>query len=79
MLTKIYVKEIEVPAQAIQEVAIILASHDLQNRITDSDVKNETITLTIQYEKEERDIIQEILDLLESYEDAEEEDEDDDE
>ena len=70
MSTKIYVKEIEVPSQAIHEVAIILAAHDLQNRITDSDETNETITLTVQYEKEERDIIQEILDVLESYEDA---------
>ncbi|MBN8852768.1 MAG: hypothetical protein BGO55_03345 [Sphingobacteriales bacterium 50-39] len=79
MKTKIYVQELIIPSDAMPEVATILVNNELTNEIIGSDEENETITLEVQYEKEERDAFQEILDVVESYEDAEEEEGDDEE
>lgn len=72
MKTKIYVQELIIPSDAMPEVATILVDNELTNEIIGSDEENETVIVEVQYEKEERDAVQEILDILESYEDAEE-------
>ena len=79
MLSKIYVQELIIPTDAMPEVATILADNELTNEIIGSDEENETVTVEVQYEKEERDAVQEILDLVESYEEAAEEEDDEDE
>jgi hypothetical protein len=79
MLSKIYVQELIIPSDAMPEVATILADNELTNEIIGSDEENETVTVEVQYEKEERDTVQEILDLVESYEDAAEEGDNEDE
>jgi hypothetical protein len=76
MKSKIYVQELIIPSDAMLEVATILVDNELTNEIIGSDEENETVTVEVQYEKEERDAVQEILDVVESYEDAEEEDDD---
>jgi hypothetical protein len=77
-MRKIYVRELLVPEDAVLEVASILAENEIQNEIIGADEKEETITLELRYEKEEKETIAEIIDLIDDYEKGINEDEEDD-
>lgn len=77
-MRKIYVRELLVPEDAVLEVATLLSENEIENQIIDSDEKEETITLEVRYEKEEKETIAEIIDLIDAYEKGiNDEDEDD--
>ncbi len=67
-MRKIYVRELLVPEDAVLEVATLLSENEIENQIIDSDEKEETITLEVRYEKEEKETIAEIIDLIDAYE-----------
>lgn len=76
-------KELHVPAVAMMEVANVLIENELVATITGSDDEDQTITLELQYEKNDRGAIHEIEDIIEEYtddsdSDDEEENEEDD-
>jgi len=75
-MRKIYVRELQVPEDAILEVASLLSENEIENQITGADEGEETITLEIRYEKEEKDAVSEIIDLIDEYETDINEDED---
>lgn len=66
-------KTIEVPLAVLIEVSNIILDRDLTHEITATDETEETITLEVSYEKDERESIHEIEDLVEDYLDEEEE------
>ena len=60
------------------EVADLLIENELPHEITGTDAENNCLTLEIAYEKEERDTIHEIENLIDDYEEEEEDDEEED-
>jgi len=64
---KIFVREINVPTDAVAEVATVLTDNDITNSIVGSDEDEEMITLEVQYDKDEKDAIKEILDIIKEY------------
>ena len=56
-------KEINVPAEIIAEFADLLAEHNLNNEILGSTEDGEII-VAVQYEKEERQAVFELLELV---------------
>ena len=79
MKTVIVKKEIEVPVGILMEVADLLIENELSHEIIGTDAENNCLTLEIAYEKDERDTIHEIENLIDDYEeeeDNEEEEED---
>ncbi len=79
MNTIIVKKEIEVPVGVLIDVADLLLEHDIEHKVIATDSDEETITLEISYEKEQRDIFHEITDLIEDHSDNEDDEEEDDE
>jgi hypothetical protein len=78
-MKKIFVREIIVPEDAILEVATLLSKNEINNEIIGSDEKEEVITVEVRYEKHEKETIQEVIDLIDTYEeDINDEDEEDD-
>lgn len=69
-------EELEVPAGALIEVADVLIEAEIPVEITGTDADDDTITIEIQYEKEQRETIHEVKDIIADYED-DEDDEDD--
>jgi len=78
MTTVIVQKEMEVPVGILVEVADLLIEHEISHKITATDADNDCITLELEYEKEEREIIHEIQDLIDDYEEEDEDGEEDD-
>lgn len=64
-------KEFYVPAELMPEVAEVIAEHELEHSITGTTEDNE-IVVEVSYEKEDRQAIYEIMEILE----GDEEDED---
>jgi len=78
MTTVIVQKEMEIPVGILVEVADLLIEHEISHKITATDADNDCITLELEYEKEEREIIHEIQDLIDDYEEEDEDGEEDD-
>jgi len=76
-MRKIYVRELLVPEDAMLEVATLLSENEIKNQIVDCDEKEETITLEVRYEKEEKETVAEIIDLIDDHEKSINEEEDD--
>ena len=66
-MKKIFIRELHVPTDAIAEVATVLTEKELTNRITDSDEDEEMITLEVEYEKDEKEAIREIIEIINQY------------
>jgi hypothetical protein len=79
MNTVIVKKELDIPVGLLLEVADILIENEISHEITGTDAENDCITLEVAYEKEQRDTIHEIEDLIDDYEEDEEEEDDDNE
>ena len=78
-MRKIYVKRLQVPEDAILEVATLLAEHEITNEIVGSNEDEELIFLELRYEKDEKEAIAEIMALTNVYENEEEEKEEEEE
>jgi len=68
MKTVIVKKEVEVPVGILMEVADLLIENELSHEIIGTDAENNCLTLEIAYEKDERDTIHEIENLIDDYE-----------
>jgi hypothetical protein len=69
-------KELDIPVGLLIEVADILIENEISHEITGTNAENDCITLEVSYDKEQRDTIHEIEDLIDDYdEDEDEEDE----
>lgn len=76
--TKITKKELSIPAAIITEVACVLLENEIVNDIIGADTKTDEILIEVQYEREQRDAIHDIEDLISDYEETDE-DEDEEE
>ncbi len=76
MKTVIVKKEIEVPVGILMEVADLLIENELSHEIIGTDAENNCLTLEIAYEKEERDTIHKIENLIDDFEEEDEDDDD---
>jgi hypothetical protein len=77
-MSNIRIKEFEVPADIIAEVANIVTSNDLENRITGVDEDETVVFLEVRYDKEEEDqrnAIHEIDDAIADYDDGDDDEE----
>jgi hypothetical protein len=79
MNTVIVKKELDIPVGLLLEVADILIENEISHEITGTDAENDCITLEVAYDKEQKDTIHEIEDLIDDYEEDDEEDEEDEE
>lgn len=71
--TTITQEELAVPLNAIIEVVGLLLENDISNEIIETDEDEETLTLEINYSKDEREIIHQIKDIITDCENNEEE------
>lgn len=78
--TTITKKELNVPSNLIIEVADVLLENGISNDIIGTDEETDELILEVTYEKEQREAIHQIEDLIADYEDnSEEEDEEEEE
>ncbi|HMT75470.1 MAG TPA: hypothetical protein PKA77_15465 [Chitinophagaceae bacterium] len=70
-------EELEVPAGVLAEVAGALIEAEIPVEITGADVDEDVLTLSVEYEKEQRDTIHEVRDMISDYEEQDDGDEDD--
>lgn len=78
--TVITKKELNVPVAAIIEVANVLLENEIINDIVGTEPYKDELIIEVQYDKEQREIIHQVEDIIADYEesDDEEEEEDDD-
>ena len=80
MATKLVTKkELNIPAAIITEVAEVLLENEIINEIIGADVETDEILIEVQYEREQRDAIHHIEDMISDHEETEEEDGDEEE
>ncbi|OQP56374.1 hypothetical protein A3860_39910 [Niastella vici] len=74
-------KELSIPAAIITEVAEVLLENEINNDIIGADTEIDEVLIEVQFEREQRDVIHQIVDMISDYQETEEEDdgEDDDE
>ena len=72
-------KEVSIPAAIITEVAEVLLENEIINDIIGADTKTDEVLIEVQFEREQRDVIHHIEDLISDYEEIEEDDDDDEE
>ncbi len=68
-----------IPAAIITEVAEVLLENEIINDIIDADTEIDEVLIEVQFEREQRDVIHHIEDMISDYQETEEEDDDDDE
>lgn len=74
--TVITKNELHVPTGAIIEVADLLLENEITNEIIGTDAEEDTIILEVQYEKEQRDVIHEVEDIISDFHEEADEDQD---
>ena len=74
MNTIIVRKEIEVPLGVLVDVADLLLEHDIGHKIIATNTDENTISLEISYDREQRDVFYEITDLIEDHQQERDED-----
>lgn len=73
-------KELHVPVGAILDVADVLLENEIINDIIGTDPDEDTLILEVQYDKEQREVIHEVDDIIADFlEEAEKEGEEDEE
>jgi hypothetical protein len=72
-------KELRIPAAIITEVAEVLLENEIINDIIGADTKTDEVLIEVQFEREHRDVIHHIEDMISDYQETEEEDDDDEE
>jgi hypothetical protein len=80
-MVKVTKEQFDVPASIMLKVSDLICGNQLTHEIIEVDEDADTITLELEYTKQERDVIHQIEDLIadNSDDEEEEEDEDDDE
>ncbi|TWF44675.1 hypothetical protein FHW36_101596 [Chitinophaga polysaccharea] len=68
-------RELEVPVAIIAEVANLLCGQEITPEVIEADEKDETITLSVQFTKDQRDTIHQAEDLIDDYYEEGEDDE----
>lgn len=79
MKKTITTREFEVPMEALMEVADLLIEHELPHHISATDEENDMITISVEYEKDDREVIHEIEDIIDDYSDEDDDDDEEDE
>lgn len=72
-------KELIIPAGVIAQVSDVIIENEITHTILGADTDEDTITLEVQFTKDEREIIHEIEDIVSDYEEQAEEEQDDEE
>ena len=72
-------KELSIPAAIITEVAEVLLENEIVNDIIGADIETDEVLMEVQLEREQRDVIHQIEDMISDYHETEEEDDDDEE
>jgi hypothetical protein len=78
----IKIREFEVPTDIIAEVADIIAANELNNKITGTDEEQTVVFVEVHYDKdneEERQLVHDIDDVINDYDDEDDEENDNDE
>ncbi len=70
-------KQLEVPVGVLIEVADLLIENEITHQMVETDEDNGTITIEVEYDRDERDTIHEAEDLIDDYEENEEEESND--
>lgn len=79
MSTKLITKkELSIPAAIITEVAEVLLENEIINDIIGADTEIDEVLIEVQFEREQRDVIHQIEDMISDYHETEEEEEDND-
>lgn len=76
--TVITKKELNVPTAVIVEVADLLLDNEITNDIVGTDPDNDELIIEVEYEKEQREIIHQIEDVIADFEESEEDEESED-
>ncbi len=77
MSTKVITKkELHVPTGAIIDVADVLLENEVTNEIIGTDADEDAVILEVQYDKEQREIIHEVEDIISDFLEEEEQEED---
>ncbi|NLR80951.1 hypothetical protein [Chitinophaga eiseniae] len=66
-----------IPVGALIEVADVLLENEITNNITGTNEEEDELVIEVQYEKEQREAIHQIEDIIADYEEEEDEDEED--
>ncbi|PQJ09756.1 hypothetical protein CJD36_017670 [Flavipsychrobacter stenotrophus] len=83
MKKTITTKQLEVPMDALIAVADLLIENEIPHVIVATDEENDMLTVEVEYDKDQREVIHEIDDIIDDHleddddEEAEEEDDDD--
>jgi hypothetical protein len=72
-------KELIIPAGVIAQVSDVIIENEITHTIVGADTDEDTITLEVQFTKDEREIIHEIEDIVSDYEEQADEEQDDEE
>ena len=76
--TTIIREELEVPLAMLIAAADQLIEAGISNEIIATDDDDDCVTLSIEYEKEQREVIHEIRDMIADYEEQDEDEQEDD-
>ena len=71
-------KQLEVPVGALIEVADLLIENEITHQMVATDEDNDTVTIEVEYDRDERDTIHEVEDAIDDYEVDDEDDNDND-
>jgi hypothetical protein len=74
--TVITKKELHVPTGAIIDVADVLLENEITNEIIGTESDEDAVILEVQYDKEQREIIHEVEDIISDFLEEAEQDED---
>ena len=75
-MIKLIKEQFEIPASVMVQVSSLICEHELPHEIIEVDEDEDTITLELQYSRQERSVIHVIEDLIADGSDDEEDDDD---
>lgn len=76
-MIKLTKEQFDVPSSIMVEVCGLICEHELYHTITEVDEDTDTISLEIEYSKQDREVIHQIEDLIADNSDDEDEEDDD--
>lgn len=65
----IKVKDLEVPLEAMGDVALIISENGITHTITGTDDDHEVVFIEVQFDKDEKEVIREIEEAISDYAD----------
>lgn len=78
MKKTITTKQLEVPIDALIAVADLLIENEIPHVIVATDEENDMLTVEVEYDKDKREVIHEIDDIIDDHLEDDDEDDDDD-